>query len=66
MDPTSRATRSDDEKARVYRAFQQGEATLEDVREVFGDDFEEFEAFADLMDVVEETTTNEASDDLFG
>lgn len=63
MASTSRATRS--EKVRVYRAYQRDEATLEEVREVFGDDFEEFESFDSLMDVVRNTTTNEPSDDLF-
>lgn len=50
---------------RVYRAYRNGEATEEDVREVFGDDFPEFEEFHDLMEVVSNTTTNEPSDDLF-
>lgn len=53
------------EKVRVYRAYQNGEATEEDVREVFGDDFRDFEEFHDLMEVVSNTTTNEPSDDLF-
>lgn len=63
MPPASRTARS--EKVRVYRAYQNGEATEEDVREVFGDDFEEFEEFDDLMAVVRDTTTNDPSDDLF-
>lgn len=53
------------EKVSVYRAYKNGDATEEDVREVFGDDFTEFEEFNDLMRVVSNTTTNEPSDDLF-
>lgn len=54
-----------EEKARVYREYQQGEATADDVRKVFGDDAEEFENFEELMQVVRDSATNEASDDLF-
>lgn len=63
MASASHTTRS--EKVRVYRAYQNGEASEEDVREVFGDDIEEFEKFNGLMEVVRDTTTNEPSDDLF-
>lgn len=59
------ASATREEKARVYRKYQHGEATMDDVREVFGDDIDEFEDFDSLMDVVRESTTNEASDDLF-
>ena len=63
MASASHTSRS--EKVRVYRAYRNGEATEEDVREVFGDDFTEFEEFHDLMKVVSNTTTNDPSDDLF-
>lgn len=63
MASASHTSRS--EKARVYRAYRNGEATEEDVREVFGDDVTEFEEFEELMEVVTNTTTNEPSDDLF-
>jgi len=56
---------TDTEKSRVYREYRNGEASEEDVCEVFGKDVEEFEAFDSLMDVVDSTPTNEATDDLF-
>lgn len=63
METASDANR--EEKARVYHEYRQGEATADDVREVFGDDVEEFENFEEMMQVVRDSTTNEASDDLF-
>lgn len=63
MASASHSSRS--EKARVFRAYHNGEASEEEVREVFGDDFEQFTEFSDFMAVVEESTTNEATDDLF-
>ncbi|WP_115862417.1 hypothetical protein [Halorussus litoreus] len=59
------ASATREEKARIYRKYQQGDATMDDVREVFGDDIDEFEEFDALMDVVSESATNEPSDDLF-
>jgi hypothetical protein len=63
MSSTSSASRS--ERVRVYRAYRRGEASKEDVREVFGEEIDEFESFNDLMQVVAETPTNEPDADLF-
>lgn len=52
-------------KVRIYRAYQRGEVTEDEVREVLRDDFEEFESFAESMELVSDSVTNEATDDLF-
>ena len=59
-------TNDDDEKERVYRRFLQGDATEEDVREVFGDDFDEFVERREFVAAIKETPTNSASEDLIG
>ena len=51
--------------SRVYREYRDGEVSEEEVREVFGKDVEEFEEFDSLMEVVDSTPVNEATDDLF-
>jgi len=56
---------TDAEKSRVYREYRNGEASEEEVREVFGKDVVEFEEFDSLMEVVDSTPTNEVTDDLF-
>jgi hypothetical protein len=56
---------SHSDKARVYRVYRADEAYLEDVRDVFGEDIQEFEDFDALMALVDATPTNEPSDDLF-
>lgn len=61
---TRRMMTMSEEKARVYRDYQRGEATMDDVHEVFGDDIGEFERFIGMMDIVRESTTNEVSNDL--
>jgi len=53
------------EKEQVYRAYVRGEASVDEVREVFGDDFEEFTERRELVEVMEETPNIEPSDDLF-
>ncbi len=52
-------------KLRVFRAFQRGEATEEDVRSVFGENIDEFESFEESMELVTDSTTNDAAEELF-
>jgi len=54
-----------EEKEQVYRAYVKGEASEAVVRDVFGDDFEEFEKRRELVSLMEETPNKEPSDDLF-
>jgi len=56
---------SESEKSRVFREYRNGDATRADVQEVFGDDFDEFERFDRLMDLVAATPTNTPSPELF-
>lgn len=56
---------TEEEKSRVYREYRDGEVSEEEVREVFGKDVEEFEEFDSLMEVVDSTPVNEATEDLF-
>lgn len=63
MEPDSQATEA--EKKRVYRRYCRGEATEEEVKEVFGEEFEEVRQRREFISVIKETPTNSASEDLF-
>lgn len=52
-------------KVRVYRAYQRGEATEEDVRGIFGENIDEFESFGESMKLVVDSVTNDAAEELF-
>ncbi|QLG63322.1 hypothetical protein [Halorarum salinum] len=57
-------TGNEEAKERVYRQYCLGEATEEDVEEVFGEDFDEFLRRREFKDSLQRTPTNEATDAL--
>lgn len=55
---------TDLEKVRVYRRYILGEASEDDVREVFGEEFSEVKSRREFISLVEETATMGPADDL--
>lgn len=57
-------TDDEDAKKRVYRRYCRGDATVDDVTEVLGGT-EAFEDRRDFINLIEDTATVDAQDDLF-
>jgi len=53
------------ERKEVYKDYLQGEASEDEVREVFGDEFEEIDERRKLVTMMKKTPNREPSDDLF-